>query len=81
MPFSQCQLECVRDHVRRLVNVPQPMSLVDDNEIPRCCGDVRFAFASKLVGADDDGIRGFKRAKGSLFDCGFIGLRLEYPAR
>ena len=51
-----CQrvLERVGDHVRRLVDVPQPVRFVDHDQVPRRGRNVGGLAPRELVRADDD---------------------------
>ena len=44
----------VGDAVGRLVNIPQPVRLVNDNQIPVHLTDVNVVGAGEVVGANDD---------------------------
>ena len=87
---GQRQLECVGNHVLRLVHVTQAVRLIDHHEIPGHGMHIAcFAFG-KLIGADDDfrtarahpcatrhsSVLGIslERAKLSLFDCCIVGF-------
>jgi hypothetical protein len=76
---GQCQLERVGDDVRRLVDIAQPVRLVDHNQVPRHGLNVAGLALGELIGADDD-FGHFKRAELALPDRGVIGLGFENPA-
>src|SRR3989442_1202319 len=47
--LTQCKLECVRDNIRRLVDVAEPMRFVDDHEVPRRVAYIGSLAASELI--------------------------------
>jgi len=74
-------LQRVRDHVVRLVDVAQPVGLVDHDEIPRRSRDVARLAARELVRADHDGVRRIEGSEHAALDRFVVGLRFEDPAR
>src|SRR5690606_1905291 len=59
----QRSLECVRDYIRRLVDVPQPVGFVDHYKIPRHGMDVCSLVPGKLVRANDNRVGRIERAE------------------
>ena len=76
----QSHFQRVGDDIGRLVNVAQPVGFIHDDEIPRRVGYIRGFVAGELVGANDNGIIGLKRAEIANFDSGIIRLGFKQPA-
>jgi len=70
-------LKDIGDDVGWFVNIPQPVGFVNDHEVPRRGVYIRRLAAGELIGADDDGILGFKWPEVSDPDPGVVGLRFE----
>src|SRR6516162_9340973 len=60
--MAQEHPEGVADLVRGFVDIPKPMSLINDCEVPCNLSNVWFFRTGKLVGADDD-LRAVKRVQ------------------
>ena len=74
-------LQNVGDDIGRLVNIPQAVGFVDDDEIPRGVGDIGCLVAGELVGTDDEGVVYLERAEAAGTDGGVVGFGLKNGAR
>jgi len=54
LPIRESRLDGVRDFIACLVDIPQTMSFINDNEIPRRLPDIGIFGSSELVGAEND---------------------------
>ena len=76
----QRRLQRVGDDVARLVDVAQPVCLIDDHKVPPDRIHVGGLGPSELVGADDDGTVDFERPEVPSLDRVVVGSRFEYHA-
>ncbi len=73
----QGALDGVGDHLGRLVDVAQPVGLVDHHQIPGRGRDIACLAPGELIGADDDGVLALKWPVVSLADRLVVRLRFQ----
>ena len=82
VPVLKRLLQNVGDDVVRLVNIPQPVGLINHDQIPLRALHIRCLIPGELVGAEQNGVRlGLERPEVALPDRGVVGPGFEDLAR